>query len=120
MDFMAAQNAKNYTDSKCLKIDLADYGVDALALFAAGGGERSLTNTAELWEKTKNFDGLMMLVAKNESLYVEMPAVKCGDLGGINGMSARATLYYAAADKLYDLTIVVKQYSVTMKVVPVV
>jgi hypothetical protein len=33
-----------------VEIDLADYGVDAIGLFAQGGGTANLTNSDELWE----------------------------------------------------------------------
>lgn len=72
-------------------IDLADYGVDVIALFAQGGGTASLTNEDKLWELVNaNADAPVTFHFKNTSMNMEMSttATKTGTIGTISGLTA--------------------------------
>lgn len=86
-----------YLPNQPVKVDLAEYGLDVITLFAEGGGVVTFDRNRELLgELSDKPDSDVVFVIKNDSLgiYLETQATKTGaDANTIQGLSAYIPLY---------------------------
>lgn len=86
-----------------LKINLLDYGIDAIALFAQGGGTSEIINGSELFNLINNYNKpISLILSSNQSnIKVEVPATKAGYIDGYDQLSAVATISHNGINTLH-------------------
>ena len=86
-----------------LKINLLDYGIDAIALFAQGGGTLEVINGSELFNLINNYNKpISLILSSNQSdIKVEVPATKAGYVDGYDQLSAVTTISHNGINTLH-------------------